>query len=120
MKYEKFEGSLGEFLEQYAAGVKFYTKDGGHGYLIETDYFCSLTTLYKSGVYIEKEEVWTDHLPVLCWVSDSDSFKWRLIGAVSEYADGYYFVEEYGYNYAYAKPMTQEEIDKLTWKGVAK
>lgn len=117
MKYEKFEGSLGEFLGQYVCGGEFYTTDAGHGYLIETSDIDTLKSIYQDGVYTEKEEDWTDHLPVLCWVTDDLVFGDEQLAVVTEFQDsGWYTVEDHGCNYRHARPVTQEEIDKLIWK----
>lgn len=117
MKYEKFEGSLGEFLEQYVTGTtQFYTLDAGHYSEVFNGSVGLLFACYEGGVYTEKEEVWTDHLPVLCWVSDYEGYEEEDLAIVTEYDDGQYFVEEHGCTYGYARPVTQEEIDKLIWK----
>lgn len=115
MKYEKFEGSLGEFLEQFLNGVKFYTNN--HKEIANwQDDIRYLRTYYNQGVYTEKEEVWTDHLPVLCWVSadKTSSRHLRVIERVTEYLS--FRATDYSY-WKYARPVTQAEIDKMIWKG---
>lgn len=117
MKFNKFEGGFGEFIEKYLEGsTKFYTLDAGHSYQITFGDVGTLSSIYKSGnIYVEAEEVWTDHLPVLCWVWDNE-FDDEYLGLVTGY-DGWYDVEHYGCNYKYARPVTEEEFSELVWKG---
>lgn len=113
MKYEKFEGSLGEFLEQHVKrSVKFYTSNGIQILASDID---TLSDLYNNTIYTEKEEVWTDHLPVLCWVSrlaTCDEYV-KLVTNIS--ATNHFLTDDYGV-YDIARPVTQEEIDKMIWK----
>lgn len=115
MKYEKFEGDLGEFLEAFINGEKFYTAE----YIDIASWEDDIRTLhnyYNLGVYTQREEVWTDHLPVLCWVTDFESFEYKWLTVVTEYDNGRYWVESAGCDYKYARPVPQSEIDELTWK----
>lgn len=114
MKYEKFEGSLGEFLEQHAKrSVKFYTSNGIQILASDID---TLSDLYNNTIYTEKEEDWTDHLPVLCWVSDREDFKEGFVDIVYYLNSRRYYEGQHENDWKYARPVTQEEIDKLIWK----
>lgn len=119
MKYDKFEGSLGEFLESYAKeAIDFYKyyKEFTCPLKLQGNDIKTLVDAYNQGVYTEKEEVWTDHLPVLCWVKYRDlEIKSPVI--ITEFNDGFW-KDTYGYRcYNQAVPVTQEEIDKFIWKG---
>lgn len=116
MKYKKYEGTLGDFLEECVNGQKFYTLDAGHAYELFSSDINVLKLEYEDGVCIEKEEEWTDHLPVLCWVWD-DEFSEEEIAVVTGFSSGWYDVESHGCNYRCARPLSSEEVDKLTWKG---
>jgi hypothetical protein len=53
---------------------------------------------------------------VLCRVWDND-FDEEILAVVTGFEYGWYYVEAHGCNYRYAEPVTQEDIDKLIWKG---
>jgi hypothetical protein len=119
MKYDKFEGSLGEFLESYTKDTLiYYTLSAGYAYKIHTADIKVLEGMYTQGVYIKKQEVWTDHLPVLCWVWDFEGM--RVLGVVTKFNSekpSPYVVINTGCNYKHAVPVTQAEVSKWIWKG---
>lgn len=119
MKYEEFEGSLGEFLDSFLKGQTFYTREKIEISIIN-DSVRAMKKYYNNGVYIKKEEDWADHLPVLCWVSDYPVFKdedWALV--LNRGVSGWLCSDGLGNSFykEYAQPVTQEEIDKMIWKG---
>lgn len=114
MKYEKFEGSLGEFLELHGTdAVKFYRRiPRGYGDLVSYS-LKQLILFYNEGeIYIEKEEVWTDHLPLLCWVSDNSDFTGAQIRVVESFGGVLYFCGDKN-GYYHARPVTKEEVEKF-------
>lgn len=119
MKFNKFEGGFGEFIEKYLEGsIKFYTLDAGHSYQITFGDVGTLSSIYKSGnIYVEAEEVWTDHLPVLCWVWDDNSFG-ETARVIVKLSDSFYsYIDYAGDVFEHARPVTEEEVNELVWKG---
>ncbi len=73
-KLAKFEGTLGEFLEQYSQGKKFYQIDSGFDYEIKTNDISLLPSYYDGILWYYKEQTWEEYVQdggkVLCAVSD--------------------------------------------------
>jgi len=120
-KLAKFEGTLGEFLEQYVEGVKFYQMDAGHAYNIEVQYTSSLVSSYKDGIWVEKEQTWEDYVRdsgrVLCVVNNGGGED--LIVTINEIHVGtrYEYEDISGDSWLVARPATQGELEEYIWKG---
>lgn len=120
-KMVKFEGTLGEFLEKYAKGVKFYCKDAGHAYDVQLQNINDLVNFYDSGVWFDKEQTWEEYVQdggkVLCFVHDDNSDE-ALVVIDDIYVDTYEpYQDVTGINWEKARPATQAELEEYVWKG---
>lgn len=116
----KFDGTLGEFLEEFSQGVPFYQTDADHKCQIKIDSIALLTNYYSQGVYKEVDMIWEEHVKqggkVLCkvWnIADNEQDKTvQLVYSIDSEND-YKTCQSY---YEYAIPLTKEEALQYVWE----